>query len=253
MSEFKLNELQARHSIRNFTPGDLSEDIRKKLSAEVSMINCHEAGLNFQLCFNDPEPFRGFTRSYGMFQGVRNYLAAVIDPSFPDTYERAGYFGEQFVMAAQRLGVGTCFVGGTFSSSHVGARMEVYEKLPFLIAFGIPEQKQGGLAAMMKKMMGNRKPDFRTFFAGTDAEYEEAKRQLPFLDLALQAVACAPSSLNKRPVRLKMVEEDGKPQLVAFTEKRDDKTAIDLGIAKCNVALAIDGIWNWGQNSNFEC
>lgn len=215
------------------------------------MINCHEAGLNFQLCFNDPEPFRGFTRSYGMFHGVRNYLAAVIDPTFPDAYERAGYFGEQFVMAAQRKGVGSCFVGGTFSASHVGARMEVYEKLPFLIAFGIPEQKQGGLAAMMKRFIGGRSTDFRSFFAGTDEDYEKARKRLPYLDTALQAVACAPSSLNKRPVRLQMVEVDGAQRLSAFTGKRDDKTAIDLGIAKCNVALVTDGIWEWGQEKSY--
>ena len=53
----------------------LPEALRSKLRAEVTMFNSHNAGINLQLCFDDSDPFAGFSRSYGMFSNVHNYLA----------------------------------------------------------------------------------------------------------------------------------------------------------------------------------
>ena len=69
------------------------------------MVNTREAGMHFELVCDDPAPFKGFKASYGMFKGVRNYVAAVVDTSFPDSYERAGYFGQQIVVKAVGLGL----------------------------------------------------------------------------------------------------------------------------------------------------
>ena len=114
---YTLKELRERKSVRGYTDESLSESIRNTLNAEATFINSHEAGLNFQVRYDDTDPFRGLTRSYGMFRGVRNYLAVVIDSTFEFALERAGYFAEGYVMKAVSLGLGTCFVGGTFSRS----------------------------------------------------------------------------------------------------------------------------------------
>ena len=89
---YTLKELRGRKSVRGYTEESLSESIRNTLNAEATFINSHEAGLNFQVRYDDADPFRGLTRSYGMFRGVRNYLAVVIDPTFEFALERAGYF-----------------------------------------------------------------------------------------------------------------------------------------------------------------
>lgn len=216
-----LELIQARHSVRSYSGKTIPDDVRNRLKSEVTYINTHEAGLNFQLCFDDDAPFRGVGRSYGMFRGVRNYLVAVIDPTFPDAYERAGYFAEQFVIEALRLGIGTCFVGGTFSRQNVGARVEVYEKIPFVIPFGYPEDdKTPLLAKMAMKFAHRKKMSPRDFFDGEDAEYEIWRNEFPWLDVALEAVACAPSSLNKRPVRLMPCRDGNELRIAATTNGR---------------------------------
>jgi len=246
-----LELIQSRHSVRSYSGKAIPDDVRNRLRSEVTYINTHEAGLNFQLSFDDDAPFRGVGRSYGMFRGVRNYLVAVIDPTFPDAYERAGYFAEQFVIEALKLGIGTCFVGGTFSRQNVGARVEVYEKIPFVIPFGYPEDdKTPLLAKMAMKFAHRKKMSPRDFFEGTDPEYAATRQEFKWLDVALEAVACSPSSLNKRPVRLKTVTEEGKLHIAATTNGQET-SPVDLGIAKFNVATAVAGIFDWGNSGIF--
>lgn len=250
MSEYTLEDLKNRHSVRSYLPKNLSGDIISRLHAEVTMTNTHEAGLNFQLVIADGGPFEGFTRSYGMFRNAVNYLACVVDPSFPNTYERAGFFAEKFVMKAVSLGLGTCFVGGTFSAENVEAQMHIYERLPFIVSFGIPAEKtQTTLSSLAMKMVHRHDLKPRDFFAGDDTAYADAKDRYPFIEKGLQAVACAPSSLNKQPVRIGF-NADGN--LEAFTVGGDDKSSIDLGIAKFNFAEASDaGEWEWGEHAIF--
>lgn len=246
-----LDLLQSRHSVRSYTPSPLGDAVKNRLRSEVTYINTHESGLNFQLCFDDPSPFKGWARSYGMFRNVRNYMAAVIDPSFPDTYERAGYYAQQFVIEAVKAGLGTCFVGGTYSPSHIGARVEVYEKVPFVVTFGEADHSGTSLLARLSAGFVHRKTLApREFFAGDDVEYHEVMNRFPWLHKALQAVACAPSALNRQPVRLKMKPVEGRSRIVAFTEDVD-KNAVDLGIAKYNVAAVVPGVWEWGENAPF--
>lgn len=249
MTEIEL--LKKRHSVRSYAPVSLDDDVRNRLRSEVTYINTHEAGLNFQLCFNDSGAFSGLSRSYGMFRNVGNYLAAVIDPTFPDAFERAGYYSEQFALECVKIGLGSCFVGGTFSRGHLSAQVEVYEKVPFVVAFGIPEEAKTTFIGRMTARMAHRKVRLpRDFFAGTDPEYEKALGMFPWLGTALEAVACAPSALNKQPVRLRVAEKEGVMGIGAFTMD-PEKYAVELGIAKFNVAAAVPGIWDWGEDGIF--
>lgn len=264
--EERLDLLCHRHSVRSYADTPLSEQVINKLRSEVSYINSHEAGLNFQLCLGDDSPFRGVGRSYGMFKGVRNYLAAVIDPTFAGgdghTYERAGFAAENFVIKCTELGLGSCFVGGTFSKEHVSALLKVYEKIPFVVAFGLSEGKDTMLARMAMKVAHRRKMIPRDFFDGDDVSYAEACKEFPWMPDALKALSVAPSALNSRPVRLKYTkdfcpaeEKSGEsPECVLqITVHTIDpaKYAVELGIAKANIAYAIGGDWDWGENGAF--
>ena len=229
---------------------EIPETLRQKLLAEATMVNSHESGLNFRIVFDSDSPFRGFARSYGMFKGVRNYLAPVVDPTFPDAIERAGYFAEQFVMACVELGLGTCFVSGTFSRDNVDVLTEVYEMVPFVVPFGFAGGKPSIVARITASAAHRKRMDARDFFEGTDEEYASALQEFPWLQTGLEAVACAPSAMNKRPVRISVKEIEGARRVTASVP--DMKTqAIDLGIAKFNFQAAVGGVWDWGNGAPF--
>lgn len=255
MTESPIELLRKRHSVRNYTTAPLGERVVNALRAEITMTNTHEAGLKFQLFFNEGSPFAGLTKSYGFFKGVSNYLAAVVDPAFPDAEERAGFFAEQFVMKCVSLGLGTCFVSGTYSRDDVRCQMRAGEKLLFLVAFGIPsEEKAPVVSRLMAGFIHRKQKSPRDFFSGDESVYKEALGLYPWLNDALEAVALAPSAVNRQPVRISLQKNsDGSsPQLIAFVENPDESTLIDLGIAKYNFnAIHPEGIWEWGNRSPF--
>lgn len=246
-----LELLKKRHSVRSYATEPISDKLIKSLQSELTFINTHEAGLNFRLCIGDKRPFDGFRRSYGMFRNVSNYLTATIDESFPDALERAGYFAEQFVIKCTDTGLGTCFVGGTFSRKDVGIMTEIYEKIPFVVAFGYPdEEKTSFIGKFSARLVHRNSKSPRDFYEGDENEYKYAIKNFKWLPLALEALACAPSAVNRRPVRLKMTEVETGKAIKAFTITKGG-APIDLGIAKYNIASVVGGEWEWGENGIF--
>lgn len=246
-----LETLEKRHSVRSYSDVPLNTETEKELEADINMINSHEAGFHFTLFFNQGDPFKGFRRSYGMFRGVRNYLAAVVDTSFPDAHERAGYFAEQFVMKLTELGLGSCFVGGTYDAASVPVQIRADWKLLFLVAFGHEGGKTSMISSLTAKMAHRHERLPRDFFSGSDTELNAARKKFPWIDKALRAVAAAPSALNRQPVRISLLESEGASTLVAGVSDPNPGNLIDLGIAKFNFAAVAPGDWEWGNNAPF--
>lgn len=244
-----LELLKDRHSVRNFSDRPIESGAINSLRALVTMINTHEAGMKFQLMLDEGAPFKGFTSSYGVFKGVRNYLACVVDPAFDHASERAGYFAQSFVIRALELGLGACFVSGTYNRDAVGCQMRAGEKLLFVVPFGYPAESGGSLVSRVAvKMMHRKKFELRDFFQGDEENYNLALQRFPWLPAALEAVACSPSARNKRPVRLCYDVLARKSKLCALVDGGNPSNLIDLGIAKYNItAVAPDGEWEWGN------
>ena len=243
-----LELLQKRRSVRSYTLEPLDIALINKLKAELTMTNTHEAGLKFQLILNDSNPFDGFTKSYGAFLNPRNYVAAVVDTATPNVYERAGYYAEKFVIKATELGLGTCFVGGTYDSKSVNVPLRAGEKILFIILVGHPYEKTRFAERMLVKMVHLKKMLPKDFFEPS-SEYEFAISQFPELSEGLAAVACAPSAVNKRPARVCINEIEGIKKLCAKVNEVSPKNLIDLGIAKFNFNYATSTQCEWGNGS----
>ncbi len=250
--------LRLRRSVRNFTDKPLDAESVKTLKAEITMINTHEAGMYFELVTDDASPFEGFKASYGMFRGVRNYIAVVAETSYPDALERAGYFAEHIVMKAVSLGMGTCFVGGTFAADRAKVNLRAGRKLLFLIALGYAaDRSQTLLSGMAMKFAHRHDRPYQDFYVPAEGySLEKASSQLPWLVNGLKGVACAPSSLNKQPVRIRPKLQGapgsaGRLTVTASVEDEGGNNLIDLGISKYNFAKAAGGVWEWGNRASF--
>ncbi|MEZ3549839.1 MAG: hypothetical protein K1W02_03800 [Muribaculaceae bacterium] len=251
-SEIRLRLLESRHSVRSFTENKIDANIANKLRAEISMTNSHEQGMRFQLVLDDAAPFKGYGRSYGIFENARNYLAAVVDVATPDAYERAGYFAERFVVKAISLGLGTCFVGGTFDTAKAKVQVRAGERILFLVAIGMPSEKERPVAAVMRMIAHRKKMTYSDFFIPS-SDIDKASKIYPFIIAGLKAVACAPSALNRRPVRIHIKQEESSSELCAFVKEDDRRMLIDLGIAKYNFNYATSTCCDWGNDSSLIC
>ncbi|HBC21255.1 MAG TPA: hypothetical protein DC009_04030 [Porphyromonadaceae bacterium] len=249
---YTLEQLKSRHSVRSYTDEPLSGSEANALRAAISEINSYLPGTRFQLVTGDDTPFRGRFGSYGIFRNVRNYIAAVMDTAVVNALETAGYAGQKVVMAATVHGLGTCFIGGTFSVQNLPIQTRAGEKPVFIIAVGHSSDANGKRLGdkLIRSFSHRRKMTAVDFFdtAKSGMSFEEATKVCPQLAAGLEAIACAPSAMNKRPVRIR-VDADGTYH--AFVPNMSGFTPVDLGIAKFNFEQVVPGEWERGNDAPF--
>ncbi len=137
-SDWAAGELEGavrgRHAVRQYTDEPISAEDRAALEREVAI--CNELGnLHMGLVWDEPEAFDSALAHYGKFTGVRNYLVVAGAPA-NDLERRAGYWGERFVLTAQRLGLNTCWVALTFKRRYVRAHLAKGDQMVLVVAFG---------------------------------------------------------------------------------------------------------------------
>lgn len=219
-----LDDLRLRHSVRTYSPAPLDPSQIRTLNAVITDINTHQSGMHFQLVTDSPDPFKGFSKSYGMFRNARNYVACVVDKSYSNYLERGGYFGMQILMRAFTLGLGTCFVSGTFSAKDVEARVRPGEELLFLIVLG-KEAEDGHdtfMASLMHKMSHRHSGLTPMDFLDTKLPWEKICDAFPLLLKGLEAVSYAPSAMNRQPVGI-LIKKAADPHNPLDTGKKSNK------------------------------
>lgn len=227
--------LEARHSVRAFTDAPLAPQAVRTLQADITMINTHEAGLHFALVEGDSAPMRSASGFYGTFRNASNFVACIVEPAFPEAYVRAGYCAEQLAISALRLGIASCFVAATFSRDAVRLQMRAGWELPFILLLGYPDTDRRRPLDKLVTWATHRRN-----IAPTDLLLNPCDDIDPTTDLALRALACAPSHLNRRPARLRLTP-DG-PEACLTSQSPSVLEQIDLGIAQYNIDAALQRV-----------
>ena len=132
-----IEAIDARHSVRQFTPRVIDVRDEGTLRREIEAVN-EVSGLHIGLVTHDEKLFRGFLARRGGFEGAANCIIVAGPKDLDQLETRAGYYGERLVLMAQQLGLNTCWVGGTFNHGAVkrAAGLEPGDKLVCVIALG---------------------------------------------------------------------------------------------------------------------
>lgn len=208
--------IKERHSVRKYKEDPIPEELVNRLGELIRECNA-ESGLHIQLILEDPGCFDTLLAHYGWFRGVKNYIAIVGEESLPDMEELGGYYGEKVVIEAQRMGLNTCWVAGTFSRGKCKAEVAPGEKLICVIAIGYGEET-------------GTKHKSKSLSKLCDVPEEE----MPvWFRNGLRAALMAPTAMNQQKFRISL--EEGKP---VITAGRGAMTRIDLGIVKYNFEAA---------------
>ena len=139
-----FDAIPLRYSARSYTTAPLTADQQLQLHKAISVCN-KRSGLHAQLVCDQPKPFASIIRSYGMLRGVRHFIVLAGKASLPDLEEKCGYFGEQLVLTATALGLGTCWVNAATAFGYGPALQELFapDKGEFvsLVTLGHPDHK----------------------------------------------------------------------------------------------------------------
>lgn len=244
MADITLEMLRDRHSVRAYTSQPLENGIINSLEAEISFINTHAIGMHFQLFTEDTVPFDGIRRSYGLFSGVRNYIACVADTSYSNWQQRLGFHSMQILMHAYSVGIGTCFVGATFDRKYIQARVRVGQEMPIVIALGYEKIKENTFQSIARKIIKKQKIGAENLIEDPKMLSDIPKTLYP----GLEAIALSPSARDIHPYKIRYSEN--KLQLLSIGKGRF--LNIDMGIAAYSFSAVCRGEWNWGETPTWS-
>ncbi len=135
-----------RHSVRHYLDKALEEDAVNGLKSAINEVSL-ESGLDIQLVLDEPTAFTGFLAKYGRFENCKNYITVC---GKKGREVDVGYYGEKIVIAAQMLGLNTCWVALTYKKGNVPVRAKQGEKFYITIAVGYGRNR--GLPRKTKPM-----------------------------------------------------------------------------------------------------
>ncbi len=209
-----------RHSVRKYKATPIPDQVAQSLCRQINEYN--ELGqLHIQLVTNEPKAFSRFA-SYGKFTGVSNYF--VMSGKKSDTLdERIGYYGEKLVLAAQAMGLNTCWAGMTYKKIPTAYKLADDEKIACVIALGYGET-QG---------VQHRSKDIGQVSNCTDLSPIWFKK-------GIESALLAPTAVNQQKFRFLLTDDtvDGLP--VVESQRLFSVigyTRMDLGIAKLHFEI----------------
>lgn len=195
--------------------------------------------------------------TYGFIKGAQYFIGGATNRK-PFDLEHFGYALELIILYATDLGLGTCWLGGTFNKSGFSERMELEDEefVPAITPVGYPAEKRRFVEKIMRWKVDAklRKPWAALFFKDSfDSPLSENDAGL-YRD-ALELIRLGPSAKNGQPWRI--VKESGKNIYHFFIKKTINGnvkrvagyTRLDIGIAVAHFDLyckekQINGKWS---------
>jgi nitroreductase len=237
-----LKSIENRKSRRNYLDHSVDAEKVETLKSLVDNYN-QEADLRIELIVEGGDAFSKLSRSYGFFKNVHTILAMKGLENDPHHREKLGYYGELIVLEATTLGLGSCWVGGSFDRGSQIFNIEADEKLHYVITIGdVLEEKS--LKEKMFHGLSHLRPKKTEDLIVTTGAIDELP--LDFIN-AMKAVHKAPSALNSQPVRF----EYSNGQVFGRHVKPSVADSVDLGIAKAHFVVSAGGSFEWGNGGKW--
>ena len=207
--------IDARHSVRAYKDQPLTEEVVKRLEAEIAVVN-QKGNLHVQLIQNEPKAFQGTLAKYGKFRNANNYLV-MAGKRAEDLDERVGYYGEHLVLLAQTLGLNTCWVGLSYSKVPGTYVLEEGEKIACYIAIGYGETQGVGHNIKTVEQVSNASDATPSWFRK-----------------GVEAALLAPTAVNQQKFSFEYVGMSNNRHQVRAKKgfSMIGYTQMDLGIAK---------------------
>lgn len=224
-----IQAIKERRSVRSFDGHPLSEtvisDLRKAIKDSYSIFG---GDITIRLKYFDLKgEFRPST--YGVIKGASDYFLMAIGEG-EESALTAGFQFEQIVLKAWEMGLGTCWIAGTYKGSQFdqGEKWPQGESLKIICPVGVPE-KQRFLEKVMRFTVGsnNRKPYSDLFFKDY---FNKPLNPYSTFGESLEMMRLAPSSTNSQPWRV-LVKDD---KVIFYYKSKGPVSIVDMGIGICH-------------------
>lgn len=251
-----IEAIKNRTSVRSYADEPLGREKKQIILNLLDSI--HEGPLGFKLRFalidfseTDKKEARA-PGTYGFISGAKSYIVCVIKDipgeGGAGAYADAGYCFEKVILAATGLGLGTCWLGGTFDRASFTKSVKASEDeiVPAISPIGYAHHRRTVLDSAVRRFAGSdrRKPWAELFFEG-DLKTPLTGSSAGVYQSPLECVRLGPSASNKQPWRVVYQKQERALHFYLkrtsgynkFHEKVDIQL-LDIGIAMCHFELA---------------
>lgn len=237
--------INTRTSVRNYSTQAVEPGVRGQVEAYVAGLQ-NPFGSTVCFHFLDSRALEGQQKlgTYGVIKGARQYIGATISRE-PVALLALGYEFEALVLYLAHIGLGTCWLGGTFARKDFARAMKLPEEalFPILTPYGYAAPKKHLTETLMRKMIhaDQRKP-WETLFFRDNFQTPLLEKEAGVFAFPLEMVRLGPSASNKQPWRILV-----KGQFCHFYEHKEpgysaafsyDIQRVDMGIAAAHFDFA---------------
>jgi nitroreductase len=247
-----IEVIKKRVSVRSYAETQVEEEKQKQLTAFMDSNIKGPFGNDVRFWLLDlNEAERSEIKSlstYGVIQNARLFIVGTVK-DHPKAMEDFGYCMEKNILEATSLGLGTCWLGGTFTRSSFARKIGLFEDelLPAISPLGYARGKKTPLEKMMRMIAGSktRKP-WKELFHDGNTSVPLSREIAEDYATPLECVRLAPSASNKQPWRI--IKDAGKNDYHFYLKRtpgysqlfgRIQLQNIDMGIAMCHFELAV--------------
>ncbi|MDF2592637.1 MAG: nitroreductase [Clostridia bacterium] len=239
--------IRNRHSVRTYQSEILDKELNNKLKKYIAEIKGpFDAKLRLEIIDSQSfgEGSGNKLGTYGVIRGAKTFIAAATQKE-EYSMEQLGYCLEKLILYAASIGLGTCWMGGTFKRSQFAELVKLREGeiIPIVTPIGYPAEKRAFVESMMRRLAGsdNRKPWSELFFDDSFDKPLKKEAAGQYAE-ALEMVRLAPSASNKQPWRILkqgneyhifLQETKGYANALGFNMQK-----IDIGIAMCHFEMS---------------
>jgi nitroreductase len=261
--------IEQRYSCRIYIDDPIRDADQAAVREFLSNLNFGPLGTHarFELVAatkDDSKSLKGLG-TYGFIKNPMGFIIGAIEQGAKNL-EDYGYLLERAILVATDIGLGTCWLGGSFAKSSFVERISLRnnESIPAVVSIGYDEKEKGRSGEVRKYLMRKyssgvrRLPSEQLFFEDTFGN-SLAKGASGKYATPLEMVRRAPSASNKQPWRIIRMDNDwhfylqrtkgyGKGTMLYTILRLADLQRVDIGIAMCHfelvaLELGLNGSW----------
>ena len=244
--------IRRRKSIRTYLDKPIEEEKKDTVKKFLSTNTTGPFGTTSRFTLitatdQDKEALKGLI-TYGMIKNASSFIIGAVE-NVPHNLEDFGYLMERNILLATGLGLGTCWLGGTFNASGFAQKISLKnnEVLPAVTPVGYAVPKITAIDYVIRNASGadNRKPWNSLFFKNDKPLTVENAGDY---EIPLEMVRLGPSANNFQPWRI--IKDDTSntfhfyikrnPGMKQFFFMKADLQRVDIGIAMCHFALTAE-------------
>jgi hypothetical protein len=254
--------IQQRFSCRDYLATTVEDKKQAVLADFLASDGAGPFGTRTRLALvaateNDRQALRGLG-TYGFIKGATGFIVGAVEDG-PQALEDFGYAMERAILFATDLGLGTCWLGGSFTKSNFARKIAAgaSESVPAVTSIGYIADGFRNTAMRQRLGADSRLPWGKLFFDKTFGVPLSSQAAGAFAS-PLEMVRLGPSASNKQPWR---IVNDGnawhfyvqrtpgyRDQLLARLLSIADLQRVDMGIAMSHFELTagelgLKGAW----------